>query len=58
MPEAGIDDHAGGHVLVAEDNAINQLVALRLLEEARAAFERLMASGKRGKVVIEVSDHG
>ena len=26
------------------------------LEDARAAFERVMASGKRGKVVIEV-DH-
>jgi NADPH:quinone reductase-like Zn-dependent oxidoreductase len=28
------------------------------LEDARAAFERVMASGKRGKVVIEVDDHG
>ena len=28
------------------------------LEDARSAFERVMASGKRGKVVIEVDDHG
>ena len=27
------------------------------LEDARSAFERVMASGKRGKVVIEVDDH-
>ena len=28
------------------------------LGDAQAAFERVMASGKRGKVVIEVDDHG
>ena len=27
-----------------------------LLEEARAAFERSLAPGKRGKVVLRVSD--
>src|ERR687891_685416 len=42
--------------LVDEGELRPQIDSVYLLEEARAAFERSLAPGKRGKVVLRVSD--
>jgi NADPH:quinone reductase-like Zn-dependent oxidoreductase len=42
--------------LVDDGELRPEIDSVYLLEEARAAFERSLAPGKRGKVVLRVSD--
>jgi NADPH:quinone reductase-like Zn-dependent oxidoreductase len=42
--------------LVDDGELRSEIDSVYLLEEARAAFERSLAPGKRGKVVLRVSD--